>query len=114
MITRKDNKIRVFFKTNDTFLHKIVCHYMIKLVGSTSFSMMKKTKKYKWNVEVTPKGKTQHVKAKILMEKDKLDLDVDVTLNGKTADIEGYKVLNGKKTPVSMKKVNLKKYNAML
>ena len=48
------------------------------------------------------------------MEKDKLDLDVDVTLNGKTADIEGYKVLNGKKTPVSMKKVNLKKYNAML
>lgn len=87
---------------------------MIQLSGSTTFSMMNKTKKYKWNVTVIPKGKSQRVKAKLLLDNKKKDFDVDITLRGDKADIEGHQIVDGKKTPVSFKNVDIKKYKPML
>lgn len=81
----------------------------IRIQGSTRLTVKNKTQRLRWNISVQPIKHTSRVKVNAVVDKQKIIMDAVFTPRGKKMDIEGYKILNGHKTPVSYKNVNLKK-----
>lgn len=82
-------------------------------VHLTGNATLNKTKKYKWNIMFTP-GKTHRLKAKLSIDKKNINFDVDINVHGNKMDVDGYKIVDGKKIPLSFKNVDIQKYKPML
>jgi len=82
----------------------------VRIQGSTRLTIKNKTQRLRWNISVQPiKNNTSRVKVNAVVDNKKIIMDAVFTPRGKKMDIEGYKILNGNKTPVSYKNVDLKK-----
>jgi hypothetical protein len=73
MVTWKNNKISCFFKTNDTFIHRIdeckVFIYIMETVriqGSNRLTTKNKTQRLRWNISIQPIKNNVH-SIKIIM-----------------------------------------------
>jgi hypothetical protein len=80
--------------------------------GNSSIKTNHKTRRIRWNVVVSKLNKTVHVKATALVDNSKMSLDADIIPHGKNVNIEGFKTINGKKTPIFLKNVDVKKLSS--